>query len=227
MSAKCQGRLRRFWREWLRPLLAVAVVLGSFRSAIADWNDVPSGSMIPTILEGDRVFVDRIAYDLKIPFTTKRLAHWSDPIRGDVVVLVSPYDGRRLLKRVVAVPGDVLSVQHGRLTINGEEARYAPVGTDARRLIGREAEAFQALAVESIAGRSHLVLRGREDWGPIVVPEGRYFLMGDHRDDSFDSRYWGFAERRLILGRVTAVALSVDLHHGWRPRWQRFFSAVQ
>src|SRR6266540_2752238 len=80
---------RRIWREWVKPLLVVLVVLFSVRSAVADWNDVPTGSMKPTILEGDRIFVNKLAYDLKVPFTTWHLAQWGNPGRGEVVVFFS------------------------------------------------------------------------------------------------------------------------------------------
>jgi signal peptidase I len=83
-------RVSALWREWLQPFLVVALVLGSFRSAVADWNDVPSGSMIPTILEGDRIFVDRRAYDYRLPFTSISLSRHAEPTRGDIVVFTSP-----------------------------------------------------------------------------------------------------------------------------------------
>src|SRR5438445_7071990 len=94
----------------IRVFLAMLLVISSLRSALADWNDVPTGSMKPTIQEGDRVVVNKLAYDLKIPFTTIELMKWSDPNRGDIVVLFSPMDGTRLVQRVVAIPGDTLSM---------------------------------------------------------------------------------------------------------------------
>src|SRR3954467_3698458 len=99
-------RLRRFPREQIAPLAVIILVLTSFRSAIADWNIVPTGSMNPTIIEGDRIFVNKLAYGLKVPFTTWHLAHWDAPARGEIVVFNSPTDGTRLVKRVVALPGD-------------------------------------------------------------------------------------------------------------------------
>jgi signal peptidase I len=219
------------WREWLRPLLVVAIVLGSFRSAVADWNDVPSGSMEPTILPGDRVFVNKLAYDLKVPFTTWQVARWGDPRRGDVVVLWSPHDGQRLVKRVVGIPGDVIEVHGYRLRVNGQPATYEALPALLATAQDLKSLPIGDMAIEGVAGRSHAVMNAAEngpgsDLGPITVPPGSYFLMGDHRDNSFDSRFWGFADRHVIVGRASAVVLSVDLRASYRPRWHRFFLSL-
>src|SRR5260221_12247922 len=108
---------RRF-RSELQSLLAVALVLFAIRSSLADWNDVPTGSMNPTILEGDRVYVNKLAYDLKVPFTTWHIVEWSNPQRGDIVVFYSPYDGQRLVKRVIGLPGDQLELRNELLILN-------------------------------------------------------------------------------------------------------------
>src|SRR5512135_1934600 len=105
-SATVPARLRHWWRKEIRPLLLLVLVVCSIRSSLADWNDVPTGSMNPTILEGDRIFVNKLAYDLKVPFTTWRLARWGGPARGDIVVFAAPEDGKRLVKRVIGLPGD-------------------------------------------------------------------------------------------------------------------------
>src|ERR1043165_4321169 len=113
MKAKSfRSRARLFWRKEIRPLLILAVILFSIRSSLADWNDVPSGSMRPTILEGDRIFVNKLAYDLKVPFTTIHIAEWSNPKRGDIVVFYSPHDGQRLIKRVIGLPGDMIELRN-------------------------------------------------------------------------------------------------------------------
>src|SRR5438270_2185523 len=109
---------RKIWREWVRPLLVVLVVLFAVRSAVADWNDVPTGSMKPTILEGDRIFVNKLCYDLKIPFTRIHLSTWGNPRRGDVVVFFSPSDEIRLVKRVVGLPGDQIELRENHLFVN-------------------------------------------------------------------------------------------------------------
>jgi signal peptidase I len=116
---KYRAVARRWWRREIRPLLILALVLFSIRSSLADWNDVPTGSMKPTILEGDRVFVNKLAYDLKVPFTTWHITEWSNPHCGDIVVFFSPKDGKRLVKRVIGLPGDTVELQNERLVING------------------------------------------------------------------------------------------------------------
>jgi signal peptidase I len=229
-KASVKQKAHHVWKEWVKPLLVIAIVLGSIRSSAADWNDVPSKSMEPTILPGDRIFVNKLAYDLKVPFTTVRLAHWSDPRRGDIVVLWSPHDGKRLVKRVVAVPGDLIEAKQQRLSINGRPAEYAPLSSEARESCDLGSVAAGVMAVETVEGRSHPVMADSlqglgASFGPVTVPQGKYFLMGDHRDDSFDSRFWGFADRDRIVGRAAAVALSFDFE-GLRPRWRRFFSSL-
>jgi signal peptidase I len=229
-KAVLKKRAGRFWNEWVRPLLVLILVLGSLRSAVADWNDVPSRSMEPTILPGDRIFVNKLAYDLKIPFSTVRLLHWADPQRGDIVVLWSPYDGKRLVKRVVAVPGDLIEARGHRLTLNGKAAQYAPFTDEARSEADLRGVDATVMAIETVDGRSHAVMADSfqgvgASFPPVTVPPGKYFLMGDHRDDSFDSRFWGFADRDRIVGRASAVALSFDFG-AWRPRWKRFFSPL-
>ena len=214
-----RSRARRWWRKEIRPLLIVALVMFSARSSLADWNDVPSGSMKPTVFEGDRVFVNKLAYDLKVPFTTWRVATWADPQRGDIIVFPSPADGIRLVKRVVAVPGDRIKLREDRLFINGQPASYVLTGTE---------DPAALVLNETVSGRTHpLMIKpqkpARRWFGPVEVPPGRYFVMGDNRDNSFDSRYFGVVERKRIVGRATDVVLSLDPGNHWLPRRQRFF----
>ena len=224
--------LKKFWFEWVRPFLLIALVLGSLRSALADWNDVPTGSMKPTILEGDRVFVNKMAYDLRFPFTLWRLAEWSDPKAGDIVVFFSPHDGKRLVKRVVGTPGDILEMRVGRLLVNGAPAKYDQINEadtagygvrDAGRYV------FFSETVENVVTHPILIAPDQlsvRNFGPVTVPEGKYFMMGDNRDESFDSRYFGFVERRQIVGRAISVVVSVDRDNWWLPRTDRFFDKL-
>ena len=216
-------RSSSFWREWLKPVLLIILCMTTFRSAIADWNHVPSGSMEPTILVGDRIFVNKIAYDLRVPFTLVRVAQWGAPERGDLVVFRSPMDGKRLVKRVIGLPGDRLEMHDNRLTVNGAPVDYESLPSSAPRP--------SSVATEVLPpGREHPIQvtgdGGHRTFEPIEVPDGTYFVMGDNRDHSFDSRGFGPVEGRLILGRAVGVALSVDPDQHYRPRWERFFAAL-
>src|SRR3954452_10948133 len=111
----------------IRIFALMLLIVSSMRSALADWNDVPTGSMKPTIQEGDRVVVNKLAYDLKVPFTTIEIFRWADPQRGDIVVLFSPVDGVRLVKRVIAIPGDRVAMLNNQLYVNGVAAHVAPL----------------------------------------------------------------------------------------------------
>jgi signal peptidase I len=233
MTAKhmWRGLSLKFWREWCRPILIVVLVMTSLRSAVADWNDVPTGSMKPTILEGDRIFVNKLAYDLKVPFTRRHIATWGNPARGEVVVLFSPANEMRLVKRVIGLPGDLLELRDNRLFVNNEPADYEPLSDEIAEKIHETIPGPYALGQESIDGMSHPVMlmptRPSLRWfGPVVVPEGHYFVMGDNRDESADSRWFGFVARDRIVGRATRVVLSVDPEHRYYPRWSRFFRSV-
>ena len=226
------SRARHWLREDLRPFLVLMLILFSIRSSLADWNDVPTGSMRPTILEGDRVFVDKLAYDLKVPFTAWHIADWGNPKRGDIVVFFSPHDGRRLVKRVIGLPGDTLELRNNALVINSQPVAYQPIAEGLLRDIPTTARAGRVFASEQLPGQTHAVA-GKPDapaprtFTPFSVPEGEYFMMGDNRDDSFDSRYWGTVERKQIVGRATAVVMSLNRDNYWLPRWQRFFTSLQ
>jgi len=231
ITAAFRSRIRRWWRQEIRPALIVALVLFSLRSSLADWNDVPSGSMNPTIFEGDRIFVNKVAYDLKVPFTTWHLAEWANPKRGDIVVFYSPHDGKRLVKRVVGLPGDTVELRSEQLVINSNPVNYATLtGGISSQLPEAERQA-SLFATEQLPAHAHAVmatprLPAKRSFGPIQVPEGHYFMMGDNRDNSFDSRYFGVVERKRIVGKATAVVMSFDRSHYWYPRWQRSFQAL-
>ncbi len=225
------SRARHFWKKELRPLLILALVIFAVRSSLADWNDVPSGSMKPTILEGDRLYVNKLAYDLKIPFTRIHLAEWSEPHRGDIVVFFSPHDGQRLVKRVVGLPGDTIELRNNVLLLNGNATDYGPVREELVRDVTGPDAARLKFAAEELPGKSHAVatwpeVPAKRDYGPFTVPKGTYFMMGDNRDNSFDSRYFGPVERKRIVGRATAIVLSLDRENYWKPRSDRFFSRL-
>jgi signal peptidase I len=219
-------RLIRFWREQLLPLLIVVFALLTFRSAVADWYDVPSGSMKPTILEGDRIFVNKLAYDLKIPFTRIHLAEWADPRRSDVVILYSPTDGKRLVKRVIGLPGDMLELRANKLFINGAPVDYQPLDNATILQLPEAERPSHLYATEELLPRPHPVMTtpgvvAARSFEPVTIPAGQFFVMGDNRDNSADSRFIGLIDRARIVGRTRSIAFSLD--DSYLPRLSRFF----
>jgi signal peptidase I len=217
MSQKTVWRkLWKIWRTRVQPIAVLVLVLTTFRSAVADWNDVPSGSMSPTILEGDRIFVNKLAYGLKVPFTTVHLFHWNTPQRGEIVIFNSPADGTRLVKRVVGLPGDSVLMVNDQLYINGQPLSYQVSNGSIHETLGQHNHEMMVLPN----------VRAMRTFGPIHVPAGEYFMMGDNRDNSADSRYFGTVKLDQILGRSSAVALSVDYGRHYLPRWDRFLKSL-
>lgn len=226
------ARARVWWRKEIRPLLIMAVIMFSVRSSFADWNDVPSGSMKPTLVEGDRILVNKLAYDLKVPFTTWHLAEWGDPQRGDIAVFYSPHDGQRLVKRVIGLPGDTVEMRNEQLFLNGEPVNYAPLDATVSAPVAEPEHSASLFAKEQLPSHPHAVmatpsLPATRSFGPVTVAAGQYFMLGDNRDNSFDSRFWGCVPRKQILGRAEAVVISLDRNNGWRPRWERSFTALK
>ena len=220
-------------RDWLRRnrgFLLFLLGLGLFRTAVADWNPIPSGSMRPTLLEGDVVLVDRLAYDLKLPLTDVALARLADPGRGDVVTFHSPRDGTRLIKRIVGLPGDVIEMRNEVLFVNGRPADYGEPVTVREHKPGVAAE--EVRTVERLAEREHAVqfLPGKpaeRSFPPMRVPAGHYFVLGDNRDDSADSRYIGMVPRHLLIGRAHHILVSADILGHWMPRFARLGERIR
>jgi signal peptidase I len=220
--------------EWIRSQRSFLLLLlgfGLFRTAVADWNPIPSGSMRPTVLEGDVVLVNRLAYSVKVPLTDRVLARTGEPQRGDVVTFSSPVDGTRLIKRVVGLPGDSVRMDDGVLSVNGQAALYAePRTVDEPVQPGVTLQARQS--TETLAGgHVHRVqwLQGvssRRSFDTVQVPADSYLVLGDNRDNSADSRYIGFVPRHLLIGRAHRVLVSADVLGNWLPRLARFGLAL-
>jgi signal peptidase I len=226
------GYVHRTWKEWRLTLLIVLFVVIPVKSSLADWNWVPTGSMNPTILEGDLVFVNKLAYGLRVPLTLHRLARWSDPKRGDIVICFSPEDKSRLVKRVVAEPGDVIEMKNNVLHLNGRAVAYTQMDRELAEALTRELKFRCKLAMEELGASSHAVMSvpsipARRTFGPVTVPEGHFFVMGDNRDNSRDSRFFGFVEREQIVGQVKGVIASLNITDKYQPRLKRFFSALK
>lgn len=224
--------VRGAWREY-RSLLVFAVLMLAFRSAWADWVRVPTGSMNPTILEGDRLLVDKHVFGVRIPWTLVRLTSGRDPVRGEIVVFDSPVDGTSLVKRVIAGPGDVVAWGEEGLTVNGQRAHYA-VGDTAHMqgLLAETAALSPKVWREAGLGPEHdiLTIPHRSTlgfFGPVQVPEDMYFMMGDSRDNSADSRVFGFVPRRNIVGLATRVVVSLNPENYYVPRGERFLEPLE
>lgn len=219
-----------------RSFVLMMLGLGLFRTAVADWSPVPSGSMHPTILEGDVVLVNRLAYQLKLPLTDVVLARTGDPRRGDVVTFSSPQDGTRLIKRLVALPGDVVEMRDEVLVINGQPAVYSDAATSQESIASPAGgdTLVQALSLtETLPAtppRRVQWLQGvhaRRSFGPVTVPADSYLVLGDNRDNSADSRYIGFVPRHLLIGQARHVLVSANILDNWLPRPERFGLRLQ
>jgi len=168
------------------------------------------------------------AFDLKVPLTDIVVAHLGEPRRGDIVTFSSPRDGVRLIKRLVAVPGDTVAMRNKVLVVNGQAATYAPIGTAVEQPApGMTIQALRfneiTKAGEHVVQWFHLPDGSLDDsFGPVVLPAGRYLMLGDNRDDSADSRYFGLVPRELLIGRAVAIVASADIKGNWAPRFERF-----
>lgn len=212
-----------FWRENRQFFMLLACIV-FFKSAIADLSSISGASMQPTLLDGDKVWVNKLAYDVKIPFTEISLAATSDPSRGDIVIIDSKKAGKRLVKRIVGLPGDTVYMQNNALVINGEAANY--------EILSREPDSV--IILEELPDKSHqaqlstsFVSRTSRSYGPAVVPADQYFVLGDNRDNSADSRVYSFVPRGEIIGKSASVVFSLDSDNSYLPRGERFLAELE
>ncbi len=228
---KARRFISRIWKEWRITIFFIVFVLIPVKSSLADWNWVPTGSMKPTILEGDLLFVNKLAYSLRFPLTFFHLAKWSDPQTGDIVICFSPEDGTRLVKRVVAVPGDTIEMRHNRLFLNGRQLNYTIAASQYNQFFAG-CRQDPIVATEDLNGVAHPVVwmpsvPAARNFGPLIVPKDNYFVMGDNRDLSRDSRTFGFVERKAIVGKAKIVVCSFDITDKYQPRLKRFFTTLK
>lgn len=194
-ASPATSRPRRLLAEWL-PLVAMLALLLAARDTLANHYQVPSGSMQPTLVPGDRVAVDMRAYGVRLPFTSIELAEGTSPAPGDVVVFDSPVDGTRLIKRLVAVEGQTVAVREGRLWVDGRPTELDGQATTA-------AQVFERIGPRQV--QLDLADGGGPDLPPQRIPAGMALVLGDHRGASFDGRGFGLVPLDTFYGRAIAV----------------------
>lgn len=189
------------WREYAEAL-GMAVILALFiRTFVVQAFKIPSGSMLPTLEVGDHLLVNKFIYGVRIPIVGTRLLAWNLPERDDVIVFIFPQDrSKDFIKRVKGVPGDTVELRNKILYINGERVDDPHASYDATP--------------------ARMARQPRDNFGPEPVPEGHVFVMGDNRDHSHDSRFWGMVPIKDILGKAFLLYWSWD-GDAFRPRWSR------
>ncbi len=217
-----RSRLRSsfFW-EWAKTIVIAVLLFLVVRTFAVEAFKIPTGSMENTLLVGDFLLVNKAIYGAEVPFTSRSLPAFRKPGVGDVIVFVYPNDVRKnYVKRVVGTAGDTLEMREGKLWRNGDVVpeEYA-LRTQPRDDPGGDDFRWQ---------RDHLVRRAeatvgfhpsRNNWGPLIVPEQNYFVLGDNRDNSHDSRYWGFVPDSLVKGRPMIVYYSYELSGSESMTW--------
>jgi signal peptidase I len=179
-------------REYAEALLIALLIALLVRTVVVQAFKIPSGSMETTLLVGDHIFVNKFLYGYHIPYTKGRVLEFSKPNRGDIIVFVFPEDPEKdFIKRVIGLPGDTVAIREKQVILNGKplDEKYT------RFADGKGVGGFVA---------------GRDDMPAVTVPPGKYFVMGDNRDRSYDSRFWGFVDEDAILGKALFIYFSID-----------------
>lgn len=234
--------LSNFWKN-NKGFIGFIFLMLFFRTALADWYNVPTGSMQPNILIGDRVFVNKLAYDVKIPFTDINLNRHAEPEFGDVIVFESRQADERLIKRVIGLPGDRVEMVDNHLKINGKWVQVAPMQ------LGQEFDQFmkdreladyfieKPTAQERVSGAADLTrsypIRTRADrmnplssFAEVKVPAEHFLVLGDNRDNSADSRVIGMVPRNELVGRAERIVISFDSDNYYLPRDGRYWELL-
>jgi signal peptidase I len=224
---KQEVKHKSFFKEWVEPFLIAAVVALFIRQFSVEAFKIPSGSMIPTLDIGDHLLVNKFIYGPRIPFTDTRIFTWKEPQRGEIIVFKYPEnESKNFIKRVVGVPGDKREIKNGRMFINDQPVPIIARGTFEEREQGTGSHYYEKprLFEEQLGIVKHEIQYLRDqsnyDFGPKLVPAESVFVMGDNRDNSQDSRFWGFVKYEKILGRALIIYWSWDGDGRWL-RWER------
>jgi len=194
-----KGKLREYVEAFAVALLIALLV----RTFVIQAFKIPSGSMENTLLVGDHIFVNKFLYGYHVPYTKGRILAFQTPQRGDIIVFVFPEDpSKDFIKRVVAIPGDMVEIRDKVVILNGEPLREEYT----RFADGEMTDGF---------------VRSRDNMPPVKVPAGEYFVMGDNRDRSYDSRFWGFVDEDAVIGKALFIYFSLDW--GIDLQWYQFW----
>jgi signal peptidase I len=203
--------LIRLWKENKSLFIFICLML-VFRSAVADWSDVPTGSMKPIIIEGDRIFINKIAYDIRLPFTHFSLVKLSDPQTNDIIIFDSAASDKRLVKRVIGLPGDNISMKNNKLIINGQVINYQKKPTQ-NDLTNNQYDKIEIINSQPHVIRINNMGSPLANFSEAIVPNEHYLVLGDNRDNSADSRAIGFIPRSEIVGRSNKVVFSLNYYN--------------
>lgn len=232
MTKQSRGGFAAWLWEWTKSIAIALVVWFFLRTFLVEAFRIPSGSMERTLLVGDFLFVTKFLYGAEVPLINKRLPKVRDPRLDDVVVFDSVEEDLKVVKRLVGMPGDTIGMERGVLVRNGQavDEPWAQHVNPSATADPFQRERMRRWQIPYLVNRdSGTYYPDLQDWGPIVVPEGYYFMMGDNRDDSYDGRYWGFLPKENVRGRPWFVYFSYDAN-SYKPlpfftavRWGRIF----
>jgi signal peptidase I len=214
------------YKEWIEPFLIAAIVALFIRQFVVEAFKIPSGSMIPTLTIGDHLLVNKFIYGPRIPFTDTRIFTWKEPKRGEIIVFKYPEnESKNFIKRVVGLPGDKIQIIKGKLYINDLVVPITPTTPPEDKSVeGAQVFGKPMFYEEQLGTVEHpiqyLMDQSQKNDGPWLVPKDSVFVMGDNRDNSQDSRVWGFVKFNKILGRALIIYWSWDGDDRW-VRWER------
>ncbi|MDA8124795.1 MAG: signal peptidase I [Deltaproteobacteria bacterium] len=190
-------------QEYIEAIVIAVVIAFFIRTFVIQAYKIPSGSMKPTLQIGDHILVSKFNYGVKLPFLRTTLIPIGTPKRGDILVFIYPEDrSKDFIKRLVGLPGDTVEVRDKQIFLNGQPWKDDTHGVHSDRLV--------------IPG----AVQPRDNFGPVTVPTGSIFVMGDNRDESYDSRFWGFVKQEDILGKALVIYWSWNSEDHW-VRWNR------
>jgi signal peptidase I len=200
---------RRWAWEWIKSFLIAFGLFLVIRTFLVEAFRIPTGSMENTLLVGDFLLVNKAVFGAGVPFTSARTPAFAEPARGDIVVFVPPHEpDRNYVKRLIGMPGDTLEMQAKTLFVNGQPQTEPWVRHSDPNDSYSPGMFWQCAHAPAEAAAT--CRPTRDNWGPLVIPEHRYFMLGDNRDDSEDSRYWGFVDRPSLKGRPLFLYYSFD-----------------